>query len=256
MELQLSPKYLLRLANEINNAIWRDYTSYKEVGYYIKRWYKYDERNDWENFKLEYKEPSKIDLLATLNNIDGELLIKMAIDLGVPTPGFIPCVPEFENLLKNEYGSSHETFAKAFREVHEHPDLSIGLANSTLEGMIKEILKDARISSKLKGTETLYDLSQELLKVLSLFPTQSLSNEYKVIGSSLLKISQQIEKIRSANTRFHGVSNGDIIVNESIYSTFIINTIATVGLFLENYYKSIFPAKEQEVDEEDDELPF
>lgn len=253
MELQLSPKYLLRLANEINNAIWRDYTSYKEVGYYIKRWYKYDERNDWENFRIEYKEPSKIDLLATLNNIDGELLIKMAIDLGIPTPGFIPCIPEFENLLKNEYENSHEAFTKAFKEVNEHPDLSIALANSTLEGIIKEILKDDRVSSKLKGTETLYDLSQELLKILNLFPTQSLSSEYKVIGSSLLKISQQIEKIRSTSTRVHGASNGETIVKESIYSTFIVNSIATVGLFLENYYKSIFPKSEVEGD---DDLPF
>lgn len=254
MELQLSPKYLLRLANEVSNAIWRDYTSYKEVGYYIKRWYRYDERNDWENFKIEYKEPSKIDLLSTLNNIDGELLIKMAIDLGVPTPGFIPCIPEFENLLKNEYENSHEAFAKAFKEVNDHPDLSIGLANSTLEGIIKEILKDERINSKLRGTETLYDLSQELLKVLSLFPNPSLSSEYKAIGSSLLKISQQIEKLRSAKTRFHGTSSGDTIVKDSIYSAFIVNSTATVGLFLESYYKSIFPKKE--VSEDDVELPF
>lgn len=253
MELEFSAKYLVQLANEISRIIWENYSSYKEVGYYIKRWHKYDERNDWENFRIEFKEPAKIDLLSTLNNIDGNLLIKMAIDLGIPTPGFIPCIPTFENLLKSEYKNSHETFSKAFKEVNEHPDLAIGLANSTLEGIIKEILKDERVGSKLKGTETLYDLSQELLKTLSLFPTKSLSSEYKVIGSSLLKISQQIEKIRSANTRFHGVSSEETIVNESIYSTFIVNSIATVGLFLENYYKQVFPKKEFE---EDDGLPF
>lgn len=255
MELELSPKYLVQLASEINDAIWENYSSYKKVGYYLKRWYRYDDRNHFENFKIEYKDDGNIDLLSTLNNINGKCLIKMAIDLGVPTPDFVPCIPQFENLLKKEYRNSHEAFSKAFKEVHEHPDLSIGLANSTLEGIVKDILKDDRLNSKLKGTETLYDLTQKLLKELSLYPSASLPNEYKVIGSSLLKISQQTEKIRSVETRLHGVSSSDTIVKDSIYSAFIVNSIATVGLFLENYYKQLFPKKELE-EEDDDELPF
>lgn len=254
MELELSPKYLIQLANEVSDAIWKNYTSYKMVGYYIKRWHRYDDRNDWENFKIEYKDDGNIDLLSTLNNIDGKCLIKMAIDLGVPTPDFVPCISQFENLLKKEYRNSHESFAKAFKEVHEHPDLSIGLANSTLEGIVKDILRDDRLNSKLKGTETLYDLTQELFKALKLYPSASLQNEYKIIGSSLLKISQQTEKIRSVETRLHGVSGSDTIVKDSIYSAFIVNSIATVGLFLENYYKQLFPKKELE--EDDDEFPF
>src|SRR5690606_36702164 len=128
------------------------------------------------------------DWLSTLNNIDGELLIKMEIDLGVTTPGFIPCIPEFENLLKNEYENSHEAFAKAFKEVNDHPDLSIGLANSTLEGIIKEILKDERINSKLRRADALYHRRLELFKALTLFTTSYLSRECQALASSLLKI--------------------------------------------------------------------
>jgi hypothetical protein len=240
MELNLSPKYLIQLAKDIENAIWKVYPTYKDVRFYIFRWHKYDERNDWENFRVIFKEDQKIDLLSTLNNIDSELLIKMAIDLGVPTPDFIPCVPIFENLLKNEYRNSYEAFTKARREVYENPDLAIGLANSTLEGIIKDILKDDRISIDLKGSETLYKLSQELLKQLQLSSNTTMPTEIKTIGSSILNMAQNIEKIRSDKTRLHGNSSEDFIIDESIYATFIINSVTTIGLFLENYYKSIY----------------
>lgn len=248
----ISPRYLIQLAKDIDAVIWQQYPSYKEVQFYINRWHVYDERNDWENFRIIFKDRDKIDLLSTLNNIDAELLIKIAIDLGIPTPDFIPCIPLFENLLKTEYRNSHEAFSKAIKEVYDNPDLAIGLANSTLEGIFKDILKDDRISIDLKGSETLYKLCQELLKKLQLSPNANMPTEIKTIGSSILNMAQNIEKIRSDKTRLHGNSSDELIIDESIYAAFIINSVTTIGMFLENYYKSIFPKQNNM----DDDLPF
>lgn len=43
----------------------------------------------------------KIDLKKTLHQIDGETLLKIAIDLGLDTPDFIPSIPMFKNELKS-----------------------------------------------------------------------------------------------------------------------------------------------------------
>ena len=78
--------------------------------------------------------------------------------------------------------------------------------------------------------------------------------EIKTIGSSLLAINQTIEKLRSEKTNFHGKTNEDYLINDTIYTYFIINTVATVGLFLNSYYKTKFPVPTPVI--EDDRLPF
>ena len=81
--------------------------------------------------------------------------------------------------------------------------------------------------------------------------------EIKTIGSSLLAINQTIEKLRSEKTNFHGKTIDDYLINDTVYTYFIINTVATVGLFLNSYYKTKFPKPEvKEVTQEIDDLPF
>ena len=91
--------------------------------------------------------------------MDGETLLKVAIDLGVETPDFIPSIPTFKNELKSEYKTAYDTFTKAYKQIDSDPSLAVGLANSALESIIKEIIKDDRISNKLDGGETLYRLA-------------------------------------------------------------------------------------------------
>ena len=77
----------------------------------------------------------------------GELLLKVAIDMGVETPDYIPSIPTFRNKIKENYKNASETFEKAFREDEKDPSLAIGLANSVLESIIKDILRVNQVSN-------------------------------------------------------------------------------------------------------------
>ena len=245
----------MQLVNQIHDKVWEHFKSYKDVHFYIKKWHieEYRFTNHWENFHL-YSVDDKFDLRTTLHNMPTDELIKIAIDLEIDTPDFIPCVPTFRNKIKDEYENVYDTFVKAIRNIEEEPDLALGLANSAFESLIKEILKDERISANLKGGETLYKLTQIILKEFGIsdnnFPV-----EVKTISTSLLAISQSIEKLRSEKTQFHGKTSDDLIIDDSIYVYLIINSISTIGLFLNSFYKTKYPKPVIPTSDED-ELPF
>lgn len=258
MDDLISPKYQMKLIKSVHDAIWEEYKFYKEVKLYISKWHKSDFdgwNNYYENFKIELNESkeNEIDLLSTLHNMTGTDLIKIAIDLGVDTPDFIPSIPTFKNELKSEYKTAYDTFIKAYKQIDTDPSTAIGLANSALESIIKEILKDDRISSKISGGETLYKLTSIVLKEFNL-NSNEFPKEIKTIGNSILTINQAIEKLRSEKTNFHGKTEEDYLINDNIYTYFVLNSVATVGLFLNTYYKTKFPKPTPIV--EDDGLPF
>ena len=240
----ISPKYLMKLVTDIDIAIWKEYNSYENVALYIDKWHVI-EQGDWnnyyENFAIKKKSNGQIDLKQTLHAIQDELLLKIAIDVGVDTPDFIPSVPMFKNEIKSNYISANATFEKALKQIEIHPDIAIGLANSALESIIKEILKDERMSSKIKGNETMYVLSTVILKEFRLLSDTNLPKEIKTIGNSLLTINQSIEKIRSEKTDFHGKTQEDYVIEDPLYTYFIVNSVTTIGLFLNSYYKLKFP---------------
>lgn len=210
-----------------------------------------------ENFHLFTNDNGGIDILSTLHNINGETLLKIAIDIGVETPDFIPSIPVFRNEIKSSFETANATFEKAFKQIEEHPDMAIGLVNSALERIIKEILKEERITTKPKDGETLYGLAQNLLKELQLFPSSELPIEIKIIGSSLLSTCQGVEKLRSEKTNFHGKANGDYFIEDPMFAYFVVNSVTTVGLFLNSYYKRKFPKKNTIKNESNKyELPF
>lgn len=263
---KISPRYQMKLVKQIEDALWDEFETakYRNVEFYIEKWHEsgYDDWGSYyENFAIK-KNNGNIDLSTTLHAIDEELLIKIAIDLGIETPDFIPSIPTFKNKIKSEYPTASATFEKAFKQIEEHPDLAIGLANSALESILKEILKDERIKTKYKGTDTLYKLVTALLKELKLYPDSELPEEMKTLGSSLLSASQTIEKLRSEKTAVHGKTADDYVVNDSLYTYFVVNSVTTIGLFLDSYYKQKFPpiVEEEEnssvVEEESDDLPF
>jgi hypothetical protein len=259
MEDLVSPKYQMQLANSVEKAIWDEYKTYKHVRLYINKWHKnnYDpngfNNKYWENFSIVEKSKNEIDLISTLHNFSGTDLLKIAIDLGVDTPDFIPSIPTFKNELKSEYKTAFETFNIAFKQIETDPSIAVGLANSALESIIKEILKDDRISSKVNGGETLNKLTSIILLEFN-YTNIEHPKEIKTIASSLLAINQSIEKLRSEKTNFHAKTNDDYLITDSIYTYFIVNAVTTVGLFLISYYKTKYPKTKIEI--EDDELPF
>ncbi len=260
MDELVSPKYQMQLVNSVEQAIWDEYKSYKQVRLYINKWYKnnYDPHsyNDefWENFTIVEKPNKEIDLTATLHSMTGSDLLKIAIELGVDTPDFIPSIPTFKNELKADYKTAYDTFTKAYSLINTDPSTAVGLVNSALESIIKEILKDDRISSKLTGKETLYKLTLIILKEFNLTNNDH-PVEIKTIGSSLLAINQAIEQLRSEKTNFHGKTTDDYLIKDTIYTLFIVNAVATIGLFLNSYYKTKYPIPTSNK-EDDGLLPF
>ena len=95
----------MKIVQNINDKLYELFKSYDDVEAYIEKWREvYDDFGN-ANFYIQYKdeERKKIDSKKTLHQVDGETLLKMAIDLGIETPDFIPSVPTFKNELKSSY---------------------------------------------------------------------------------------------------------------------------------------------------------
>lgn len=246
MEL-ISPKYKVLLIRDIIDTLWRELQTWDSVWLYIKGWHReYTDRWPAENFNIKYSSAGKprINLVETLNGIDGETLLKIAIDLGVETPDFIPSIPTFRNEIKAEYATASTTFDKAYKHIESEPETAIGLANSALESIIKEILKDGRITTEWKETDTLYSLVRSLLKEFKMQSNSNMPEEIKTIGSSLAAIAQGIEKLRSDKTLFHGKTDDDYVISDPMYVYFVVNSVCTVGMFLRSFYKKHYPVQE------------
>lgn len=109
--------------------------------------------------------------------MDGQLLLQIAIDLGIETPDFLPSVPIFKNELKKHYSTAKQSFDIASKDVLDRPDVAIGMANSTLESIIKTILNDLDIT--YNKNNTLYKLTEEVLGYFGMFPDKTLPSEIK-----------------------------------------------------------------------------
>ena len=255
----ISPRYQMSIVQNINARLFELYKSYEDVANYLDKWHiVYDCYGDNENFYFYFKdeERKKLDVKKTLHHIDGETLLKIAIDLGVETPDYIPSIPVFKNELKSSYETASQTFEKAFKNVEEDPSLAVGLANSALESIIKEILRDDRIDVVWNEKDTLSNLVKSICKAFKLTTDSEMPNEIKTISSSLLNACKAIDDLRSDKTIFHGKMDSNYVVAEPLYAYFIVNAVSTVGLFLLNFYKLRFPKTVESVFEDINDLTF
>ena len=247
----------MQIIAQLNDVLFDIYKSYDDVETYIEKWrIEYDDYGN-SNFYIIYKdeERRKIDVKKTLAKIGGETILKMAIDLGIATPDFIPSIPTFKNELKSSYNTASQTFEKAYQNLEKDPSLSIGLANSALESIIKEILNDKRVIIDYNNKETLRKLTETICKAFRKDVDNECPSEIKPIVSSLITLSQAIEDLRSDKTILHGKTDDSSIVTDSIYSKLIVNAVTTVGLFFLDFYKSKYPAIKT-ISSDVDELPF
>lgn len=249
----------MNLVQKINDTLFELFHSYNDVEHYLRKWYECDEYGDWENFHFTTKttkdNQTKIDTTSTLHTMGGELLLKIAIDLGIETPDFIPSIPFFKNELKSNYGTASQTFEKAYNNVEADPDLAIALAYSALESVCKEILNDKKVIIKYERNLTLPKLVTTICKQFKLIDND-LPVELKTIGSSLINIAKAIEDLRSDKTKAHGKTDQDYRIQDSLYTKFIINSVTSVGLFFLNFYKEKYPSYQQNIYPNHDDLPF
>lgn len=260
MNQKISPKYQMRIVQKICDSLFEQFKSYENVEAYLRKWHEelYNWNGSWENFYICYRDEAKkkIDATKTLHNVDGETLLKIAIDLGIETPDYISSIPTFKNELKSSYETASLTFEKAFKNVESDPSLAVGLANSALESIIKEILKDSRMNVTWNEKETLTKLIDNVCKAFGLQSSGNFPKEIKTIASSLINVGKAIEDLRSDKTEFHGKTDGDLIITDAIYAYFVINATITIGLFLLNFYKSNYPPIIKPETITENELPF
>lgn len=255
--MRLRPKYKIELIKKVHEKIFKEYGTYALVLGYIQNFQIcLDEHSQIYNFDIQWKENNScIDLQRTLLSIPEYNLIEIAVDLEISIPMILPAFPTFvRTLTPEETGMSyaHEMFSKAYNSAYDDPADSIALANSTLETIIKHILEDPRTSIKYNERQTLYQLAETILKEFKFFPSKELQKNIKAIGSSLLCISSEIEDLRSDKTFSHGKGKTDYVVDNSLYSIFVINTITTVGLFIISY----FEAKYGDLKPKETDIPF
>lgn len=258
---KISPNYQMKLVQAINDKLFELYRSYNDVEHYLQKWYECDDYGNWENFHFATKKTkenqTKIDAPTTLHSMEGELLLKIAIDLGLETPDFIPSIPTFKNELKSSYETASQTFEKAYTSVESDPDLAVALSYSALESISKKILNDDRVIISYDRKSTLPKLITAICKSFKLID-ENVPVELKTIGSSLINIAKAIEDIRSDKTKAHGQTDSDYYIQDSIYAKFRINSVAGVGLFLMNFYKEKYPDRIVKTNSllDDNELPF
>lgn len=248
----------MTIVQKVNDALFGLYKGYEDVLSYIEKWHEvYDDFGN-ENFQIYFKdeERKKIDTKRTLHNIDGETLLKMAIDLGVETPDFIPSIPLFKNELKSSFETASQTFEKAFRNVESDPSLAIGLANSALESIIKEILRDDKVEIQYEEKDTLAKLTQKICKVFKQRVDPSEPIEIKTIVSSLMSICNAIEDLRCSKTIFHGKTDNNNVIQNPMYAYMVVNSMATVGLFFLQFYLNEYPKINKPIPWESNDLPF
>ncbi len=257
MNIKVSPKFMINLIKKIDKTIWNEFKSYKEVEAYISRFREIDGYG-YADFNIFYKdtENTQIDLYDTLVKIDSdETRFKIAVDIGLVIPDLIFAIPEIKGILSSDYEAAHITFENALKKVASEPNVSICCANSALESIIKHICEHSSIKD-CKPKETLYKLTQHILKEFKFYPQKNLDDNIKNIGSSLLNIAQNIEAIRSNySDTSHGKTSEDYIIDDELYAKFLVNTVTTVGLFLLNFFDKKYKHNAN-IGSLDDDVPF
>lgn len=254
---RILPSYKMRLAKEVKQALENNYIG-RELTYYIENWHEvYDDYGN-SNFGISYSDQNRefVDLDDTLHRMDGETLLKIAIDLGVKTPDFIPSIPVFKNEIKSSYTFASKTFEKAFKDVDSSPDIACGLAVAALESIIKEIMADQRITINCRDKRDIVKLTEDILSAFNLKPDSQMIGVLRDLGSGIIKCANALGEIRGDKSSLHGHKSGDIIISESTSAYFVLNCVCSIGLFLIHLYQKNFPKDTSNNEWDENSIPF
>ncbi len=199
----LSPKYTMELIPKIAEALWSLFTNskYQNVRRYVEKWHSGEwigwNGEEWsENFHIHFKDEDtkrEIDLDETLHGMPADLLIKIAIDLDIDTPGFLPAIPTFKNVLKDQNQSAYQNFMRASKSVNTDPDNAVALASSTLEGIVKTILEHEAFSDSQDKLKNL-PLTKLIVEIVKKFKLEDEFNK-KFVPEHQKRMSERYEDI-------------------------------------------------------------
>ena len=243
---------------KLGQKIWEKYTSYRNVKLFLVSAVVEGGWNEPDSFQVFYqdKEQNKVDVEKTVLYMSPYETVKMAIDLGIDTPGFLPAIPKFKNILKDENQTAFQNFERAVKNVYENPDQAVSLAASTLEGAIKTILSDESFTMPKGKNPSLTKLVSTIVKEFGFDDKTKCPQELITIARQLRGLGQAIDDLRSDKSTAHGKKHDEYVVDEPLWAGFIVNTSATLGLFLWEYYEKKYkPAKQEETLNAPDDRP-
>lgn len=264
----------MELVPQIEEVLWSMFENsrYQNVRRYIEKWHEeydgYNNRGENENFRIYFRNEAntEIDLGETLHKMPKDILIKVAIDLGVDTPGFLPAIPTFKNVLKDYNQTAYQNFERAVKNVYENPDQAVVLASSALDGIIKSILKHESLASKAEAikNKALPKQVAAIIKEFGFDDKASAPQEIITLASQLRSMGTVVDDLRSDKSMAHGKTDDDYVIDDPLWASFIVNTCATLGLFLTEYFEKKYkPAlknkKAEDVRDEPinlDDIPF
>lgn len=256
----ISPLYMQRLKGRVENALWNLFagSKYRQVEEYVRRWHD-DGGSIWENFCI-FEKDGRIDLSRTLAGMPNDILIKMAADIGVETPGLLPSIPVMKNILNQNNTNVYMNFERAVKDVYEHPDRSVALAASTLEGVFKTILQNSDPDIQAKNP-SLSELTVKAVKQLIGECDASAPREIRTLASQLRGLGSTIDDLRSDKSTAHGKAAGDYVIDDELWAEAVVNATATLGLLLWRLHeRSCAEAKvtstDQSIPTYDDDIPF
>lgn len=263
----ISPAYITDLKMKLGQKIWDKYGSYKSVKLFLVSSVVEGGWNEPDSFRIFYQDDgeNKVDVEKTVLYLPPYETIKMAIDLGINTPGFLPAIPKFKNILKDNNQTAYQNFERAVKNVYENPDQAVLLASSTLEGLIKTILADDSFQSKAAEirNKPLNKLVIALVNEFGFDGQTKCPKELTTIASQLRGLGKSIDDLRSDKSTAHGKAHDEYVVDDPLWAGFIVNTSASLGLFLWEYFEKKYKPTTQElksvIDDQPinlDEIPF
>lgn len=237
----------MELVPKIEEVLWGMFekSRYQNVRRYIEKWHEdYDNYNSWgenENFRIYFKNESStdIDLAETLHKMPKDILLKIAIDVGIDTPGFLPAIPTFKNVLKDYNQTAYQNFDRAIKNVYESPDQAVALASSALDGIIKTILRHESLSSKTPAikNKALTKQVSAIIKEFGFDDKATAPQEIITLASQLRGIGTVVDDLRSDKSTAHGKTDEDYVIDDPLWASFVVNVCATLGLFLWEYFE-------------------
>ena len=249
----ISPALITDLKKQLEQKIHERYHSDKDIRLFMVSSAVEGSWNAPDSFRVFYQDDKeqRVDVEETILHMPAYETVKMAIDLGIDTPGFLPMVPKFKNILKDENQTAFQNYERAVKNVYESPDQAVALAASTLEGIIKTILSDEAFSEVATKNPSLTKLTSSIVNAFGFDDNTKCPKELITIASQLRGLGKAIDDLRSDKSSAHGKNRNEYIVDDPLWSGFVVNVSASLGLFMWEYYKKKYrPAVENNGDDE------
>ena len=233
----ISPKYMMGLIARVEKKLFDDFGDNSDIDYYLQKWV--EQWDYWNNnFDIARNIDGDVDVRRTLHGMPPDVLIKIAIDLGIETPGMLPSIPMFQNTLKDQNPNAQENFERAIKNVGSHPDDAVALANSTFESVLKTIVADGGLdlTSEAISRDVGKALSNKVIPALGFASGKEAPKAVNRLASSLLGMASAVSDLRNDKSSAHGSAPDDYVIDDPLWAELVVNATAAVGLFLWEFY--------------------